>query len=162
VALRVRPLDLRASRTGYSPAVEIDLGESLEVAFPMGLPDVLRVSPHGAREIRIRLRDDDLAFLLDAGCAVLVAWAPVLLVRFFRHPHVGENPGQREGARIGAQLKILVAIEMGKRDAAVFGGPVRVDVLRGEELHAELLYGWVRGFRAKSGHAKGGAIVFLG
>ena len=131
--------------------------------------EVLGIAPHGARQIGIGRGDDDLALLAAAGLAPGHAIAAltgqqhagILFAGFVFHPHIADDPRQRESARIGRQREITVAIEMRPGDAAMLGRPIAVDVLRRDILHAEGLHRRRAGLGTEGGDAQAAEVVGL-
>ncbi len=82
-----------------APAVEIDLGEALDVAAPVIRAQFLRIAPDGAGEVGVGLGEHEFAFLARLGAAP--AGGAARLVGFRGDAHLGLDPGQRPGARIG-------------------------------------------------------------
>ena len=168
VALRVRPDSLPARPVGAGPA--------LDVTLPLGHharaldAKVLAVAPDRARQVRIGRGDHDLALLFHCGTSV--RYASPVATRMWRErslridiirrgfgPHVAHDPRQRISVRIRPQRKVAVAVEVRPRNAAMLRGPVRIDVPRRQQVHAELLHRGRRGLRAEGAHAQRRQVV---
>ena len=146
IALGIGPDTLPAPPVAAVPAVTI-AGPARGDAAVLDMK-MFRITPDGARQIRIGCGDDDLALFAEFGAAPLHAVTACTFQRcgcggsalLILHPDIAEDPRQREGARIGRQREIAIAIEMRPGDAAMLGGPIAVDILRRQMLHAEGLH----------------------
>ena len=150
VALRVRPDALPARPVGVPPACDVTLPVRRDACAIHR--EMLAVAPHRAREVRVRRRDHDLALLFHhrpTEChtrAVISATEQrqrrlhVLVRRRGFRPHITDHPRHRIRVGIGAQRIVSVAVEVRPRNATMFCGPVRIDVPRGQQVHAELLH----------------------
>ena len=119
------------------PATEINFGEPLDIAAPLAGAQRVAVSPQCACEVWVGLCNDQLAFLTGFGFSPLADATRV--ARFFNNADLRLNPGQWPGLGVGFQ-RLEVTLRAREHDAAVLGGPVRVDVVRANILHRKLLY----------------------
>ena len=155
ITLRIRPSILPTRPVGCAVA--------RDVAAPCRRNTVTldrkvgAVTPDCAREIREWGRDDDLPFLAIFGAAPTHTTIRSRLA--IGRPDITLNPWQWVGVCIGAQRKFRVAVKVRPDNAAMFGGPVRVDVLRAHQIHTELLHGRRHRFGAECRDTQRGEIV---
>ena len=153
VAPRVVALGVRQT---LAPALEVRGAKALEVAAPLGLAQALGVAPDRARQIRVGPGDDQLPFLAVGGDAPRGGAAALVAVGGYAH--FGLNPRQRPGLGVGLQV-LEIAPGAGEHHAAVFRGPVGIDVALAEVLHGELLHGRRHRFGAERGHFQAAQVV---
>ena len=159
---------------GAAPAGPVAALPARRVAAPAGGDlavldaEIAGVAPDGSREIGIGRGDDDLALLPRRRTPPSHALAAIAeerrgLGRRIRRldPHVANDPRQRIGMRVGPQGKVVVPVEMGPGDAAVFGRPIAVDVLGHDVSHAERLYRRRCRLGAEGRHAQARQVVAL-
>ena len=119
------------------PTLEVHLGEAVDIALPViGAQRVTR-APECSCQIRVRLRNHQLAFLTGFSLSPLAHATRV--AGFFNNPNLRLNPGQWPGLGVRFQ-RLEVTPGAREDDAAVLGGPVGINVVRADVLHCELLH----------------------
>ena len=176
VALGVGPGTAPAGPIGRDPALTVTAPVGIHTQAPRAGFDAKAdsVAPHGARQVRIRRGDDDLALFIDCrstpghpgrnarggGIARLRHRDAALRIGVL-DPDIPHDPGQGIGVRVGVQREVGITVEVRPDHAAVLGGPVTVDVLRRHQFHAELLHRRAGGFGAEGGNTQAAQVVLL-
>ena len=119
------------------PTLEVNLGKAVDIALPIIGTQCITLAPQRSCQVRVGLGNHQFALLTSFRLSPLADAARV--AGFFNNAHLRLNPGQRPGLGVGLQ-RLEVTPWAREYDAAMFCGPVGIDVVRADVLHRKLLY----------------------